>query len=634
MTIMSGESAPDSQSIPSYEVDLGQFSAPAPRRSRISGLVMKPIEIISALLLVGLVGLLLVGVFFRYVLSSPIIVADELASIMFLWLAMLGSVMAIDRNEHLRLTLLYNLVSSRTTAVLETIGLVITATFLAVLLPAAVRHTEFEALLMSPTLDIPLSWRSSALPLGMGLMLLLVVAKLLSERPLSHMLSGIAVVVCAASGLWIMSPIFAQLGNANIVILLVGVIAVCITIGVPICFCFGTGVLCFLLFSTALPIEVIVGRMDEGMSSLILLSVPIFVLLGCVLDATGMGRAIVDFMASLVGHVRAGMSFVMLGSLYLVSGISGSKVSDMATVAPALFPEMRRRGNKPEEMIALLGTGAIMADTVPPSIVLIVIGSVTGVSIAALFASGFVVAFFLLALLAIAARWRASSEDLREVKRASLKMVCKSLVFASPALALPFLVRGAVTEGVATATEVSTIAVLYALIAGMVLYGGIRPRQIYRMCLETASMTGAILLILGTASAAAWALTQTGFAQSLAGTVQNLPGGWIVFMLISIAVFMFLGCLLEGLPAIVLLAPVMFPIAQQLGINGVHYAMVAVVSMNIGLFTPPIGIGYYIACSIGKVEASDAMRATWFYLAVLVAGLLAIAFVPAISLGL
>ena len=183
-------------------------------------------------------------------------------------------------------------------------------------------------------------------------------------------------------------------------IFLVGVVALCLVAGVPIAFCFGMGTLCFLAFSTTVPLLVMIGRMDEGMSSLILVSVPIFVLLGCVLDATGMGKAIVDFLASLLGHVRAGMSYVLLGSLFIVSGISGSKVSDMATVAPALFPEMKRRGHKPKEMIALLATGAAMADTVPPSIVLIVLGSVAGVSIAGLFQSGFVVAMVLLLALA------------------------------------------------------------------------------------------------------------------------------------------------------------------------------------------------------------------------------------------
>ncbi|WP_205083057.1 TRAP transporter large permease [Paracraurococcus ruber] len=595
---------------------------------------MRPIEALAAALLVGLIGLVLASVFCRYVLGRPIAASDEIASFLFLWIVMLGAVIAIDRNEHLRLALLLNAMGPRPRRRLEAVGLVIMAAFLGALLPAALEHTWFEADITSPALDISMGWRIAGIPLGIVLMLAALAGRVWREVARADLVLAIALVGAAIAGLWLLTPVFAQLGKANILVLLVGVIAVCLAIGVPIGFCFGAGALAFLLFSTHLPPTVIVGRMDEGMSSLILLSVPVFVLLGCILDATGMGKAIVDFLGSLLGHVRAGMSYVMLGSLYLVSGISGSKVSDMATVAPALFPEMKRRGNRPEEMVALLGTGAIMADTVPPSIVLIVIGSVAGISIAGLFASGFVVALFLLLILAAAARWKARGESLAGVRRAPLRAVGAALLFAAPALVLPFLVRGAVTEGVATATEVSTIAVLYAFLAGTTLYGRLGLRDIYRMLVETAAMTGAILLILGTAAAAAWVLTQTGFAGYLAAVMQGLPGGWVVFMGVTILVFLFLGCLLEGLPAIVLLAPLMFPIARQLGIDPVHYAMVVVVAMNIGLFAPPIGIGFYIACSIGKVAPDAAMRTIWFYLAALLLGLLAIALVPAISIGL
>jgi tripartite ATP-independent transporter DctM subunit len=355
------------------------------------------------------------------------------------------------------------------------------------------------------------------------------------------------------------------------------------------------------------------------------------VLLGCVLDATGMGKAIVDFLASLLGHVRAGMSYVLLGSLFLVSGISGSKVSDMATVAPALFPEMKRRGYKPKELIALLSTGAAMADTVPPSIVLIVLGSVAGVSIAGLFTSGFVVAMVLLVTLAILARWRARGESLAGVRRAPFSIIRRTLLIAAPALVLPFLIRSVVGGGIATATEVSTIAVLYAILVGIVLYGGIGPRKFYEMLVETAALSGAILMILGTALAMAWALTQTGFAQQLAAIMTNLPGGWIAFMAVTIVVFLVLGCVLEGLPAIVLMAPLMFPIAKKLGINDIHYSMVVVTAMNIGLMTPPIGIGFYVACKIGNVSPDEAVGAIWPYLLALLVGLVVIALVPGIS---
>ncbi|MGU3495417.1 TRAP transporter large permease subunit [Xanthobacteraceae bacterium A53D] len=605
----------------------------APRTSGLKFL-MKPLEVISAALIVALIGLVCVNVFCRYVLGRPITSGDEIASFMFLWIVMLGSVIAIDRNEHLRLAILVNRAPERLRGLMQATGMVIVGVFLAALLPSALEHTYFEKDITAPALDISMAWRIAGIPLGIALMLVVLAAKFIRETKTPDMIKSLAIVAAVILAMWLLTPAFAMLGKGNIVVLMVGVIAVCLALGVPIGFCFGSGTLAFLMFSTKLPLTVIVGRMDEGMSSLILLSVPIFVLLGCILDATGMGKAIVDVLGTMFGHVRAGMSYVMLGSLYLVSGISGSKVSDMATVAPALFPEMKRRGNKPAEMVALLGTGAIMADTVPPSIVLIVIGSVAGVSIAALFASGFIVAFFLLMILAIAARWKARHESMVGVNKATWGMVGKALLIAAPALVLPFIVRGAVTEGIATATEVSAIAVLYAMIAGMTLYGGISLKQMYSMLVETAAMTGAILIILGTASAAAWALTQTGFAGYLANAMQGLPGGWIVFMAVTIVVFLILGCLLEGLPAIVLLAPLMFPIAKTLGIDPVHYAMVVVVAMNIGLFLPPVGIGFYIACSIGKVQPDTAMRNIWFYLGALFIGLILLALFPWISIGL
>ncbi len=435
----------------------------------------------------------------------------------------------------------------------------------------------------------------------------------------------------AGGALFALEPVFAYFGNWNIVIFLVFGVGLLLAMGVPIAFCFGLGALSFLTFTTSMPTFVIIGRMDEGMSSIILLSVPIFVLLGCVLDATGMGKAIVEVLASLLGHVKAGMSYVLLGSMFLVSGISGSKVSDMATVAPALFPEMKRRGHKPPEMIALLATGAAMAETVPPSIVLIVLGSTAGVSIAGLFTSGFAIAMVLLLVLAVLARWKSRHESMEGVRRASVKTVWKAVVIAAPALLLPFLIRSAVGGGVATATEVSTIAVLYALIIGATLYGGISLKKLYGMLVETAALSGAILIILGCASAMAWALTQTGFAFKLAQAVTDLPGGWLTFMGVTVLIFMVLGCVLEGLPAIVLMAPIMFPIAKTLGINDVHYSMVVVTAMNIGLIAPPIGIGFYIACKIGGVAPDEAMKAIWPYIGALLIGLFLIAVFPILS---
>lgn len=601
--------------------------------ARPGSALMRPVEAVAAVLLVVIVGLLLTGVVARYVLHTPIIWVDEAASISFLWLAMMGAAIAIDRNEHLRLTVFIGMFPERLRGFVDALALLIVVVVLGALILPAIDYVREESFITSAALNISVSYRVSAIVLGIVLMLIVAIGHLLRESKPTDIALAVVTLAVLAVLFWLAKPVFLGLGHGNILIFLVGVAALCLVMGVPIAFCFGLGTISFLTFSTHVPMIVMIGRMDEGMSSLILLSVPIFVLLGCILDATGMGKAIVEFMGSLLGHVKAGMSYVLLGSLFLVSGISGSKVSDMATVAPALFPEMKRRGHKPKEMIALLATGAAMADTVPPSIVLIVLGSVAGVSIAALFTSGFVIAMVLLLALAVLARWKARHENMEGVKRASFKVIRTTLLIAAPALLLPFIIRGAVGGGIATATEVSTIAVLYAFVIGIVLYGGIKPAKIYAMLVETAAMSGAILLILGTASAMAWALTQTGFAFQLATAMQELPGGWFSFMLVTIAVFMVLGCVLEGLPAIVLMAPLMFPIAKQLGIHDVHYAMVVVTAMNIGLMAPPIGIGFYIACKIGDVSPDEAMGAIWPYLGALLIGLLLIAAVPALSIS-
>lgn len=605
--------------------------ASSPGTGRTTSRWMVPLEAVSAVLILGIIGLLLAAVLSRYVFANSIVWIDEVVSISFIWVTMIGAALAMHRNEHLRLSLLVDKLSGRTQQFVHAFALTAVAAFLLALLPFAVEYAQEEWFIKSPALDLPNTYRVASIAFGLGLMLLIVIVYAVRTVPIKALLAAVTVVGAAAAVCYAFSAALPALGSWNMVIFLVGVVAVCLMAGVPIAFCFGLGALSYLAFTTQVPLLIVVGRMDEGMSSLILVSVPIFVLLGCVLDATGMGKAIVDFLASLIGHVKAGMSYVLLGSLFIVSGISGSKVSDMATVAPALFPEMKRRGNKPKEMVALLATGAAMADTVPPSIVLIVLGSVAGVSIAGLFQSGFVVAMVLLLSLLVLARWKARHEDVSGAARPSFNVIGRVLLVAAPALVLPFLIRSAVGGGVATATEVSTIAVLYALVIGQVMYGGIGLRKFYDMLVETAALSGAILLILGAASAMAWTITQSGVVQQLSVFMTSLPGGAAAFLAVTILVFLVLGCLLEGLPAVLLLAPIMFPIAKKLGINDIHYSMVIVCAMNVGLMMPPIGVGFYVACRIGDAKPDEVMVAIWPYLIALLVGVMVVAAVPAIS---
>jgi tripartite ATP-independent transporter DctM subunit len=206
-------------------------------------------------------------------------------------------------------------------------------------------------------------------------------------------------------------------------------------------------------------------------------------------------------------------------------------------------------------------------------------------------------------------------------------------VIAVPSLLLPFVIRAAVVRGVATATEVSTIGIVYAVLCGLLIYRQFAWRRLYPMLVDTACLSGAILLIIGTATSMAWALTQSGFSRALARAMAGMPGGGFGFLIISIVAFVILGSVLEGIPAIVLFGPLLFPIARALHINEVHYAMVVILAMGIGLFAPPLGVGYYTACAIGRVSPDAGMTRVAPYLLALLVGLLAVAAIPWLSTG-
>lgn len=590
------------------------------------------IEVPAALLVAGEVLVLLAGVIMRFVFDRPLPWSDELASILFLWLANLGAAVALHRGTHMRTTVLISRWGRRARHWAEALAVAVPCVVLIILLGPMVDYASDQWVVQTPALSWHDSFRAAAVPVGGVLMVAISLLKMV-RLGWGDVFAACLTIAAIAGLLYIGAGWLQAMGNWNLFVFFALMLGVSVLLGVPIAFCFGLATVAYLLCTTSTPLAVISGRIDEGMSSLILLAVPLFILLGYLVEMTGMAKAMVEFLASLVGHVRGGLSYVLLGAMLLVSGISGAKTADMAAVAPVLLPEMKRRGNDEGELISLLAASGAMAETIPPSLVLITIGSVAGISIAALFTGGVLPGVVLAAFLAVLARFR-SAELVQGLKRAPMRVVGRTLVIALPALVLPFLIRTAVVEGAATATEVSTIGIAYTVVAGLLIYRRFEWRRIYPMLVETAALSGAILFIIGMATAMSWALTQSGFSHSLAQMMTSVPGGKAGFMLISIVSFIVLGSVLEGIPAMVLFAPLLFPVARELGIHEVQYAMVVILAMGIGLFAPPFGLGYYAACTIGRVHPDAALRRIWPYLAALLLGLLLVAFVPWLSIGL
>ena len=576
--------------------------------------------------------ILLSGVVSRYLFHHALVWTDELATIIMLWLSMLGAVIAWRRSEHMRLTALARAIGGRASQWFDATVALIVAAFALEMLPASQKLFVADLIDVTPVLNLPRSWIIAAIFVGMLLLLVLSITRLLDlDRGIVVRVLAVGAIVVAA--FFFARPFFATLGNINLVIFFFFIVGGAIAIGTPIAFAFGFGTLTYILFATTVPLEVVVSRLDEGASNIVLLAIPMFILLGYLIVSGGIAQRLVNALASLVGHLRGGLGIVLVFAMYVVSGISGSKTADMAAVAPVLFPEMRRRGSEPNELVAMLASAGAMAETIPPSLVLIIIGSVTGVSIGALFTAGLMPALLAAVCLLVVILVRSRGDKVELAKRATLREIGVAMFGAIPGFALPFLIRAAVLGGVATATEVSTVGIVYTLLVGAVLYRELKWNAMYPVLRETAALTGAIMLIIATATAMGWALTQSGFAQQLTEALSHAPGGAVGFMALSVLLFIVLGSVLEGIPAVVLFGPLLFPIAKSFGIDEVQYAMVAILGMGVGLFAPPLGFGYYAACALGKVSPDNAMGRMVPYLSSIVVALVIVAAVPWFSTG-
>src|ERR1700733_13403252 len=282
------------------------------------------VEIPAAILVVAEVVILFAGVVARYGLHQPLIWSDELASILFLWLAMLGSAVAFRRSEHMRMTAGVAGAGPTLRAYLDVVATCAALAFLLLVVAPSYQYAYEESFITTPALQISNSWRASALPVGICLMVLFAMLRLFRVGDVRIVIQAVVSVALIVALFWLASPWLRPLGNLNLVIFFVGVVGFCVFAGVPIAFAFGLAIFGYLALTTRTPLMVLVGRMDEGMSHLILLAVPLFIFLGLLIEMAGMARAMVAFLASLLGHVRGGLHYVLVGAMYLVSGISGS----------------------------------------------------------------------------------------------------------------------------------------------------------------------------------------------------------------------------------------------------------------------------------------------------------------------
>jgi len=345
------------------------------------------------------------------------------------------------------------------------------------------------------------------------------------------------------------------------------------------------------------------------------------------MERGGISVRLVRFIRALVGHWRGGLLQVTVASMYVVSGLSGSKPADVAAVGTVMRDELKERYGAAEGA-AVLAASAIMGETVPPSIAMLIVGSITSVSVGAMFIGGIIPAGVMAVCLMVLIRVRARRVGTPRAPRAPFRLMARTGFAAILPLLMPAMLLGGILLGIATPTEVAAFAVIYGLVLAMLLYREMGFTAFMRTVLDTAALTGVLLFIFAAASGFSWTLTIAYLPQRLVALLHGLGDSTAIFMIGSIALLILVGVLLEGLPSLNVVAPLMIPIAGKLGLSELHYALVLIIAMGIGGFMPLAGVGFYVCCAIMRSDIERASRAMLPYVMVVLIGLLVVAFVP------
>lgn len=397
--------------------------------------------------------------------------------------------------------------------------------------------------------------------------------------------------------------------------LFVGLLA----LGVPIIFVLGISGLVYVYLAD-LPLVLIPQRLFVGLNSFLVLSVPLFILAGNIMNASGITERIVAFANLLVGRVRGGLAYVTLVALDFFSGITGAGSADTSAIGSIMIPAMRNQGYAPEYAAAITAAGATVGPIIPPSIAFVVYGAMADVSIAGLFLAGFIpgVLFTLALCMVVWRQARVQNFPVREIHFSPGEFV-RAFITAFPGLMMPMIILGGILGGIFTPTEAAAAGVLYALLVGFFVYRELTLAQLWPILRETGVMSGGVMLIVANASLFSWILAAERVPQTVASAITAVSREpWVVLLLINL-LLLFVGCIMETLAGIIILTPVLLPLVTGLGIDPLHFGVIVVVNLSIGLATPPVGVNLFVAGAIAKTSLERISQAVWpFVLATLI----------------
>jgi tripartite ATP-independent transporter DctM subunit len=417
--------------------------------------------------------------------------------------------------------------------------------------------------------------------------------------------------------------------------ILFGTFTMLMLTGTPIAFCLGVASFATVIYM-GLPPLVVFQRLNSGMSVFSLLAIPFFIYAGDLMVRGGIAQKIVAFAASLIGHVRGGLGQVNIVTATLFGGISGSAVAEAAAVGGLMIPQMKARGYGADYAVNVTSMAALIALLIPPSHNMIIYSISAGgqISIADLFTAGIIPGMLLAAALMVTAYIVARRRGYPTEPFPGFMMVLHLLAVALPGLLLIAIIFGGVRSGVFTATESSCIAVIYALLVTILVYRQMTWEGFVHATMGAVRTTAMVLIIIGMAAAFSWLMAFLKVPAALVASMNAVSENPLVILLLLNLIMLVLGTFMDMGPTIIIVTPIFLPVAQAYGIDPVHFGVIMILNLGIGLNTPPVGAVQFVACAVGKISVWEAMRSIWpFYGAgILVLGL--VTYIPALSLWL
>jgi tripartite ATP-independent transporter DctM subunit len=594
--------------------------------------LMRGTEYFSGTVLAIDVLVVFASVVYRYFLNDPWDWAEEVARALMVIQVFFGAATVLARSQHVGIDLFRGLLpASWRPALLQLCSWIIVGVSGSLFLSACQLLVDSAG--QTTSIGLPQYIYVAPVVVGSAFMTLFGIANAVNG-PSKVVWSTFAVSVLLALAVWIWNSAMPEHMIRPGMLLAAGFV-IGLAIGVPIAFVLALSSLLFFLADPSLPMLVYSQQVLAGMDHFVLLAIPFFVLAGLLMESNGMSSRLIELLLRIFGRVRGGLNLIMIVATAFFSGVSGSKLADIAAVGGIIMPAVRKTRQDPNEAAGLLACTAVMAETIPPCINMIIMGFVANVSIAGLFMAGLVPAAVLALSLAVVAVYvgkKINPDEAFDIRTPLLPLIGGALV----ALVMVTMIGKGVTSGVATSTEVSAFAVVYALVVGGLAFRELTLKSIAQLFVRSASMAGGILFIVAAASSLSFALTILEIpvlvSDMMIGFAKDY--GSIMFLLASVLIMIVFGAILEGAPALIIFGPLLTPIAQQLGVHPLHFGTVMVIAMGLGLFAPPIGLGLFATCSITGTEVRNVARPMLKYLAVLFIVLIILVVLPGFSMWL